>query len=72
MEMARYDSARSPLSSGTVNQAWATSGPRATCGPSITLMWPANLYQVVQVNIYVFLIQLFIIETDLKCKNPRK
>jgi len=26
-----------------LNQAWATSGPRATCGPPITLMWPANI-----------------------------
>jgi hypothetical protein len=25
-------------------QAWATSGPRATCGPPSTLMWPANIY----------------------------
>jgi len=25
-----------------VEQAWATSGPRATYGPSSTLMWPAS------------------------------
>jgi len=25
-------------------QAWATSGPRAKCGPPSTIMWPANLF----------------------------
>ena len=26
----------------TLDQAWATSGPRATCDPPSTLMWPAS------------------------------
>ena len=26
----------------TLEQAWATSGPRATYGPPSTLMWPAS------------------------------
>ena len=28
----------------TLNQGWAISGPRATCGPSQRLHWPAKTY----------------------------
>jgi hypothetical protein len=27
-----------------LEQAWATSGPRATYGPPSTLMWPTNIF----------------------------
>jgi hypothetical protein len=29
-----------------LEQAWATSGPRALCDPPNTLMWPANTFFV--------------------------
>jgi hypothetical protein len=28
----------------TLIQAWATSGPRASCGPPSILMWPTNIF----------------------------
>jgi hypothetical protein len=34
-----------------LEQAWATSGPRATCGPPSTLMWPANTFFVLHKDI---------------------
>ena len=42
-----------------LQQAWATSGPRATCGPPSTLMWPASY-------VWSFLTRYFYFENMLK------
>ncbi len=46
----------------TLEQAWATSGPRDTYGPQITLMWPANY-------IWSFINSYFDFENTLTSKN---
>ena len=43
-------------------QAWATSGPRATCGPPSILMWPASYVES-------FLTSYFDIESMLKIQE---
>ncbi len=46
----------------SLEQAWSTSGPRATCGPRSTLMWPVT-------NNIIILDSYFYVEIMLKSRK---